>query len=170
MACDVFVSYAHRDNQAAEGLPFVSRLVKFIQVETGKKYGRDVVVWWDESLASGTQWNEAIYDELAACRIFLPIVSPSWTNSKWAGQEWDAVWKRVKEDQALGTQTRIIPVSFELSKGFTSSLPEQQRSLQFKRHFRNLMLEQEFRLEADGLAGDISGLLTKLDGLNRSLS
>jgi hypothetical protein len=76
------------------------------------------------------------------------------------------VWERVKKDQDLGTQTRIIPVSFELSKGFTSTLPQQQRSLQFKRHFRNVMSEWEFRTEADNLAGDISQLLKKFDEIS----
>jgi hypothetical protein len=160
---DVFLSYSHLDNEAAEGVGFISRLVKFIQVGVSLKYGRRVTIWWDENLAAGTQWNQEIYDQLSECRVFLAIVSPSWTNSQWAGQEWHAVWNRLAVDQTLGTQTRIIPVSFEYSKGFISTLPEQQRSLQFRRHFRMVMTDAEFKTEVDALAEDISRLLKRLD-------
>jgi hypothetical protein len=165
MAYDIFVSYAHLDNEVAEGPAFVTRLVSFIKVEASKKYGSSVSVWWDKDLEAGALWDPALEEQLRDCRILLAIVSPSWVNSKWANKEWDRFWSRVKGDEALGNQTRIIPVSFELSKGFTATLPAQQRSLQFTRHFRSVMSDVEFRTEADGLAADISRLLKKLDEL-----
>jgi hypothetical protein len=171
MPCDVFVSYAHRDNKVPEGQPtlgFVNRLVSYIEVEGGKKYGsRDIEVWSDEDLASGTLWSQALYEKLATCRVFLPIVSPSWMNSRWAGQEWNAVWNRVKNDQSLGTQTRIIPVSYLLDKGLTATLPAEVRSLQFNRRFRSVMSDVEFQKEADGLASDVANRLKALDKLDQ---
>ena len=100
MASDVFISYSHRDNLAPNGSEngFVSRLRSAVEVMAGMKYGCDISFFFDEDLASGCLWEQAIYDELANCRVLLPIVSPSWQNSKWAGKEWDAVWERVRED------------------------------------------------------------------------
>jgi hypothetical protein len=161
---DVFISYAHLDNESAEGMGFISRLKNFLKIEASKKYGKKVILWWDADLAAGTRWEPEIYNQLSGCRIFLAIISPSWTNSHWAGQEWTAVWNRLAVDEALGTQTRIIPVAFEFSEGFMSTLPEQQRSLQFRRYFRTVMSDVDFRTEADALAGDISRLLIKIDG------
>jgi hypothetical protein len=171
MACDIFVSYAHRDNRTSKGGEgFISRLTELVRIRSEQKYGFDIDLFSDEGLASGTLWEPTLYEQLDTCRVFLPIISPSWANSRWAGKEWDAVWKRVKQDRSLGNQTRIIPVSFEISDGFISSLPEQQKSLQFRRHFRNQMSDQEFRHEVDGLSEDISKLLKKLDALKTGLA
>jgi hypothetical protein len=166
MACDVFISYAHRDNLAPNnGQGFVSRLIELVKIASEQRYGHDIVFFWDEDLASGVQWEREIYEKLGICRIFIPIVSPSWRNSKWAGQEWDAVWRRVREDRSLGNQTRIIPVSYFMERGATADLPEEVRSLQFRRRFQGLMSNTELLKQADGLADDVAKLLSKLDQL-----
>jgi hypothetical protein len=162
MASDVFVSYAHRDNTAAEGEPFVARLLKYIGTECSKKYGRDIQVFDEGVLASGTQWEKAIYDELAACRIFLPIVSPSWVASNWAGDQWDAVSQRVKQDRELGRQTRIVPIAYLLKKG-REELPEKVRSLELRYYFDEVMDTFSFRMKVDLLANEIADLLKLLD-------
>jgi hypothetical protein len=168
VTCDVFVSYARRDNRAPiNHQGFVSRLIELVKIGSEQKYGQDIEWFWDEDLASGTQWKDEIYERLAACRVFIAIVSPSWTNSQWAGREWDAVWKRVKEDRALGNQTRIIPVSFSLDKGAIATLPEQVRSLQFRRRFHSVMPDGELLRQADGLADDVVRILILLDRIEK---
>jgi hypothetical protein len=58
MACDVFVSYAHRDNRAPNGFQgFISRLIQLIKIRAEQKYGSDIAWFWDDELASGTRWE-----------------------------------------------------------------------------------------------------------------
>jgi len=164
MACDVFVSYAHIDDQPYDGRGgFVSRLIEAFRVPAEQNYGKKLNIYWDKDLASGTSWNPAIYDELASCRIFLAVISPSWQNSQWAGKEWDAVWTRLTKEECRGRQTCIIPVSYTLNKGFKSSLPDQVKSLQICREFKRRMSDDEFTEQVEGLAEDIANVLLRLD-------
>jgi TIR domain len=168
MACDVFVSYAHRDDTVVEGDRrdgFITRLVKSIKNYGGIKIGSDLEVFHDVQLAAGEFWEKRIYDELASCKVFIPVISPSWRGSKWADKEWTTVWSRVKEDAGLGTLSRILPVTFELPREERHKLPDRIKSLQYKRHFRGIMSQKEFELEADGLAEDVKDILRKIDQL-----
>jgi TIR domain len=159
MVCDIFVSYERSDNEVAEGAPFIDRLVKFITVEGRKHYGRPIDVFDEGALESGTQWQKATYDALADCRLFLPVVSPSWVSSKWAADQWEAMSKRVEKDG----KTLVIPVTFELDKGSEAMLPDQIRSLTVKYKFQQLMDDVKFRNTAGSLVKEIASRLKALN-------
>jgi hypothetical protein len=158
----IFVSYARRDNEAAEGEPFVSRLVRYIEVEGPKMGGREIKVFHEGVIESGTEWEQAIYDELETCQIFLPIVSPSWATSDWTGRQWDAVAKRVEKDQNLGKKTRIIPVAYLLDKGSNAMLPARVKSLLLKHYFPGVMEDLDFRKLAELVVKEIVSRLNIL--------
>ena len=177
---DVFISYAHADNRIPigrqEGYGFVSLLRSYVETWVGQLYTRDVKVSFDGDFASGTLWKEEIYSKLANCRVFLPIVSPRWQESKWTRREWNALWQRVKEDEGLGNDTRIIPISYNLDDKSEFRMPSQSgeesesrlraetQSLKFKRRF--YIVQDDFDKQAYGLAKDIADRLIRLDKLN----
>jgi hypothetical protein len=172
MDCDVFIYYDPRINvvaQGSQGPGIVSRLVDFIKVEGSKKYDREISVSWDEDIPAGSLRDKAFCEQIASCRIFLAIVSPSWKNLSWTEPKWDLVWKTVTESQTSGHKHHIIPVSYLLDKGAITTLPQQIRSLKFKRFFQSttIMADAGFEREADGLAQDIVQILTALDANDR---
>jgi hypothetical protein len=160
MPYDVFVSYERWDNEVAEGTPFVDRLVNFIKIEGRKKnYGRAINIFYEEALEAGTQWKKATFDALTDCRLFLPIVSPSWVNSGWAKDQRDAISKRVDKDG----KTLVIPVTFELDKGSEAFLPDQIKSLTLKHRFQQVMEDVKFRNTADLLVNEIASRLIAIN-------
>jgi len=177
---DVFISYAHKDNEVALGekpsLGFVARLVSRIRLYGEMRYRTKLKIFYDSDLASGVLWEKSIYQALDSCRVFVPIVSPSWLDSKWGGAEWDAVFKRVETENLTANRTRIIPVSFELENlleefkkgGDTVEEKELQRrlymvrELQLKQRFRDFMPEEDFKPAAWAVVDDIFNLLGKL--------
>ena len=94
---DVFISYAHVDDQAfmpAAGLEhssgWVSTLVHHLKNELGQKIGRSdaVSVWFDSQNLRG---NHELTDEIAArlerVALFVAILSPGYIASQWCRDE-----------------------------------------------------------------------------------
>ena len=164
MAPDVFISYAHADNLTADGKPgLITRLERYLDVVGHQKYGRKLEIFYDEKLASGQQWEKSIFDALASCRVFIPVISRSWARSEWAGIEWKKFLTRAQDTPELGDLSRIIPIAFELTDDWITRLQPEQRAFQFKRRFASGMSPDDFEKVALGVAQDLSDRLDKLD-------
>jgi hypothetical protein len=70
----VFVSYSRQD------AAYVTRLVEQLR-QAG------INVWVDEEIESGDRWEHLIKEQVDACQIFLPVMSPDAENSPWVGRE-----------------------------------------------------------------------------------
>jgi len=181
---DVFISYAHDDDEVPEDKRpdpgFVTRLVNRIRTYGRVTGGKQLTLFFDQDLASGRLWKPSIFKALKSCRIFVPIVSPSWLSSKWCGEEWDAVWNRVSTENLPDDQTRIIPVSFELDRlrkslqegAYTAEQKQMQErickvtDLQLKRRFELLMEPKKFEIQAKAFVCEIWNLLDRLKSLD----
>lgn len=71
---DVFISYSHKDSDYAHRLADELR-------------SRQVDVWIDDRIDYGDQWPRVIQDNLAACRVFIVIMSTRAFNSMWVQNE-----------------------------------------------------------------------------------
>jgi hypothetical protein len=71
---DVFISYSHKDSDYAHRLADELR-------------SRQVDVWIDDRIDYGDQWPRVIQDNLAACRVFIVVMSPRSFNSMWVQNE-----------------------------------------------------------------------------------
>jgi hypothetical protein len=88
---DVFISYAHADDDPPEGVPdgwitvFFNNLNKRLKQKLGNN---DVSVWMDhKDLLNHTSLTDQIMAALQQTATFLVVVSPSYLKSKWCGDE-----------------------------------------------------------------------------------
>jgi hypothetical protein len=79
----------------------------------------------------GTPWHAGLRRALAHCRVFVPLYSPRYFQSRWCGQEWDAFDRRqdVLRQQGEYAFSAIVPVLWVGSHGLR--LPSCARRLQY---------------------------------------
>ena len=80
---DLFVSYAHRDDQPWN---WVSTLVTTLNAELNRK-GRAFTMWWDPTLRTGQDFNLAIADAISESAVFLCVLSSAYGDSTYCNQE-----------------------------------------------------------------------------------
>jgi formylglycine-generating enzyme required for sulfatase activity len=83
-ATRVFISHSHADNE------FGVRLAEDLR----RALGDDSAVWYDVSggLHGGDAWWRKIVAEIDACPVFLVVLSPEATESRWVNDEIDLAW------------------------------------------------------------------------------
>ena len=94
MNYDVFVSYAHADNDGAWIDIFASSLVSTYQKLTG---GAPSVFLDKESLITSDVWERKIKGALTRSTLLLAVVSPSYVRSPWCRKEWMLFCEREKD-------------------------------------------------------------------------
>ena len=70
----VFVSYAHADRKLAQ--PYVASLQE-----------QGMPVWWDDRIAPGAEWVQAIADAIVDCSAFLLLVTRGVAESEFCFRE-----------------------------------------------------------------------------------
>jgi hypothetical protein len=89
-----FVSYAHADSGLV--FPIIKEL-----------HDRGVLIWYDEGIDAGAQWQEFIADRILHCEKFLLFISPNSVKSHHVGQE---------INYANGKRKPIMPVFLTQTK------------------------------------------------------
>ena len=86
MPCDLFISYARRDN--SEG--WITRFIEALQEEQRRfTGGREFRVFFDkEDIRSLDDWRHRIQESLAASRLLVAFISPDYFASEWCRREW----------------------------------------------------------------------------------
>jgi hypothetical protein len=87
---DLFVSYAHADDQPVSGCAkgFVSQFVADLMTEVGRKLGAALDVWWDHhDLAGNTPVTPEIVRAASAAAGIVVLVSPAYLRSEWCRRE-----------------------------------------------------------------------------------
>ena len=77
-SADVFISYAHRDNQDG----WVTRLKTKLTEKLGPFLAGRAEVWFDDRLAPGVYFRLEIQQKLKDTPIFIAVVSPSYLDSE----------------------------------------------------------------------------------------
>jgi hypothetical protein len=108
---DVFVSYAHGDDQPVAGTQsgFVSQLVADLKTEVSRKVRNDVDIWWDHYKLGGDQ---RVTPEIMAAAgdsaCIIVVASPAYLRSEWCDRERSAFCQ-----QATNRQSGIFLVGME---------------------------------------------------------
>jgi hypothetical protein len=89
-----FVSYAHADSEVV--YPIIREL-----------HDRGVLLWYDEGIDAGAEWQEFIADRILHCEKFLLFISPNSVKSHHVGQE---------INYANGKRKPIMPVFLKQTK------------------------------------------------------
>ncbi|MDX3640649.1 TIR-like protein FxsC [Streptomyces sp. MB09-02B] len=131
-----FLSYAHTPPQgAADGDPdhWVHTLFKDLCADvlalTAHPPGAPVG-FVDREMRSGEGWPDRLSENIARCRVFVPLYSPRYFSSENCGREWFAFSERIREarNAGYGDIPAIVPV---LWTGMDlEGLPESARHLQ----------------------------------------
>ena len=90
-ANDVYISYAHRDNQplgAQRG--WVDTFAEALNVRLGQVLGRNPRIWRDRQLSGTSVLTSETVDAIERSAILLCLVSPSYVTSEWCLRELEA--------------------------------------------------------------------------------
>ncbi|WP_051829936.1 MULTISPECIES: TIR-like protein FxsC [Streptomyces] len=133
-----FLSYAHTPKAGARGAGDPNHWVRqlyrdlceaVLQITTAPD--GVPVGFMDESMHQGELWAERLSDELASCRVFVPLYSPRYFNSVPCGQEWHAFTRRPVYPANLDSErtSGIVPVLWAPMSRYR--LPKVATELQF---------------------------------------
>ncbi len=111
---DIFISYAHNDNQALlEGQRgwidnFHQALEKRLQVHLGAK----AKIWRDPRLQGNDYFADALVEQIPRVAILVSVLSPSYINSEWCRREMELFCRVASETGGvrLGNRARIFKV------------------------------------------------------------
>lgn len=101
---DIFVSYAHVDNQPAPGVEtgWVSTLVDGVRAYLAQKLGRAEAfdLWRDPRLSAHEPLTPAILNTVEKTAVMVVILSPGYLASEWCGRECDKFFKKMASEGA----------------------------------------------------------------------
>ncbi|MDX3070687.1 TIR-like protein FxsC, partial [Streptomyces sp. ND04-05B] len=133
-----FLSYAHTPrNDAGDTDPNVwvkklydglcAHIMQMTDLPRGARAG-----FLDQGMAVGTRWTDELSENLARCKVFVPLYSPRYFISEQCGREWWAFSQRQISHRARGGAARehaIIPALWVPVEPV--QLPYAARDLQF---------------------------------------
>lgn len=113
---DVFVSYAHADNEPVFDSKiqwvsnFIDDLGKFLARKLGKKNGENPAIWIDHQLALNYPLNESLTNAIAQTATYLIIMSPAYLESEWCKKEREQFFDILRRK---GTNTRVFIIEID---------------------------------------------------------
>ncbi|MDX3613694.1 TIR-like protein FxsC [Streptomyces europaeiscabiei] len=134
-----FLSYAHTPSGPDNGDPdhwvytlykdLCADILAITDLPAGTPPG-----FMDREMRSGEGWPVRLSDNLAHCRVFVPLYSPRYFSSEACGREWFAFSDRIRQarDAGAGDIPAIVPVLW--SRVGMDRLPESVRHLQVERN------------------------------------
>jgi TIR domain len=170
---DVFVSYAHSDDQPVAGTErgFVSQLVADLTTEVSRKVRNDIDIWWDHSKLNGdTRVTPEIIAAAGDCPCIIIVASPAYLRSEWCDRERNAFCQRTTR------QSGIFLVGLEPID--QSKLPATLRDLNAYPFYRTLddgrttrPLRTDFQQDKEPYYNRLSQLVQHIaERLSRSMS
>ncbi|MFJ4814502.1 TIR-like protein FxsC [Streptomyces sp. NPDC088801] len=132
-----FLSYAHTPSSGPGGgdpdhwvSVFFRDLCDHIMALTDLPAGA-AAGFMDREMRAGDGWPERLAENLATCRVFVPLLSPRYFTSEMCGREWYAFNERVvqaRSSGALGPASPIVPALW--ARVEYAQLPDSVRHLQ----------------------------------------
>ncbi len=178
---DVFVSYAHIDDQAlAEGQKgWISSLHESLQVRLEQLLGKETKIWRDPKLQGNDIVTDRLVDRLPKVAVLVSVLSPRYVKSEWCQRELNEFLKAAEATGGarVADKLRVFKV---VKTPFPREL--QPQYLQTALGYEFYTLEQAsgrqrelgpmsppdaqrlYWVKLDDLAHDIADLLTILEG------
>lgn len=126
---DIFVSYAHIDDQALmEGQKgWISSFHRVLEIRLGQLLGRHPRIWRDPKLQGNDIYGDRLVERLPRVAILASIVSPRYMKSDWCMRELREFWKAsaTTGGMRIGNKARI----FKIVK---TPVPLEQQSADFQ--------------------------------------
>jgi hypothetical protein len=123
---DVFVSYAHLDNEGE--LPWVSTLVHDLNIRIPERLGtKGVHIWRDDRLEGNRPFTPEVLWAIQRAATLLIVMSPGYVKSQWCSRERNAFFDIARDCIATGrifiveyldTNRSEVPAEFRELKGY----------------------------------------------------
>jgi hypothetical protein len=111
---EVFISYAHIDNQPLdEGLKgWVETLHERLQIRLGQLTGEPVSIWRDRKLQGNDIFADTLITRLSKVALLVTVISPRYVKSEWCLRELEEFCKSASAGGGLivGDKARVFKV------------------------------------------------------------
>ncbi len=186
---DIFISYAHLDNQP---LPYdrnqqgwVSYFYETLKIFVGEYLGRQPKIWVDKQLEGSDYFGDEIVAQLTKTKLLVSVFSPRYVNSGWCKRELHEFCDRAEENGCfrIGNKARVCkvikyPVSLEeqpenlqglLGYEFFTRDQGAENISEFRPEFGDEYL-QKFRLKTSDVAKEVIKIIRiKCNGVTKSV-
>ena len=108
---DIFISYAHVDNEPIGDEKWISSFKKSLDFFLARIIGRKgkVKIWMDDDLGPNTKFGKAIQDAIEKSYLFIPLISNGYIKSKYCQMELETFLKFIEQfDDDINA--RIFPL------------------------------------------------------------
>lgn len=113
-ANDIFISYAHIDNEpiTSQDPGWVRSFYELLQTRLRQLMGGDASIWFDPSLAGNSVFGDEISNALKQVKALVSIVSPRYVKSDWCKRELKEFYAAApgKQGVRIGDLSRVIKV------------------------------------------------------------
>jgi hypothetical protein len=176
---DVFISYAHLDNQELmEGhRGWVANFHRALEIRVSQLLGAHPQIWRDPKLKGSDFFENTLLERLKRVGVLLSVVSPRYLKSDWTRRELLEFWKNAEEAGGLlvNGKSRVfkvmktpVPVEAQpaqlqkmLGYEFYRIDPETGRVRELD-HVFGPEAQRDFWMKVDDVAHDLSALLEAL--------
>ena len=92
---EVFISYAHLDNQPLEegSKGWVSHFHQALEVRIGQLLGKQPLIWRDPKLQGNDYFGDTLIDRLPGVGVLVSVVTPRYVKSEWCHKELEEFYK-----------------------------------------------------------------------------
>lgn len=130
-ASDVFISYAHLDNQPLSGTRegWISRFHGDLAIKLSELLGEKVNIWRDAKLTGNDFFGEAIVNQFPSVKALVSVVSPRYLKSEWCVREVEEFSKAAGRTGGLRVQDKSRLVKVVKTPVAASDVPAQLLTL-----------------------------------------
>lgn len=111
---DIFVSYAHIDDQSlVEGQKgWISSLHRALEIRLAQLLGKKPKIWRDPKLQGNDVFADKLEDRLDRVALLVPVLSPPYVNSDWCNRELRHFFQAAETSGGLriGDKIRVFKV------------------------------------------------------------
>ncbi len=111
---DVFISYAHIDDQPlSEGQKgWITQFHRILEVRLGQLLGEKPNIWRDQKIQGNDIFDEKIMNAFKKAKVMVSIMSPRYMKSEWCLRELNEFYRSATEKSGIkvGEKSRIFKV------------------------------------------------------------
>jgi len=159
---DLFISYAHIDNQpmTSAGNGWISRFHVDIEKYLNMRLPNDVNIWRDDKLQGNDMFAHEITDRLADAAVLVSVLTPRYLNSDWCTREVAEFCRAAEQGGGIlvENKSRIFKV-LKTPVGTQEALPSEMKDVLGYEFF---IYEDEAPVELDAMYGENYGQAYKL--------
>lgn len=179
---DVFISYAHLDNQtpSGSGEGWVSEFQSALTLRLGEVLGKPPRIWRDPKLQGNDVFADVLDASYRHAAVLVSVVTPRYVQSDWCQRELAGFWQAAERTggPVVGHKSRVFkvvktpvdptrmpePVQPLLGYEFYAAQPGSGRPLEFNKLY-GPEAERGFWLRMNDLAYDMADTLALLENV-----